>query len=159
VKPLGDLGIRLVGLVGLEGGVRAIEGRIEADVVAHLGAVLEEHRQLGQRGVALLQVVLAGEGPQVEDLEVLGERHADAVDIRQLIARRVHAHVVGIALEHPRGRIDGIDRLPWRKHGQFGIEPPVPAVPDIADHPSKPAAFAFFSTSSLEENLGRNCLM
>ena len=81
----------------------------------------------------LLEVVLAGDGAQVQDLKVLGQRHADAVDIWELIACGVHAHVVRVPLEHPGRCVDRVHCLPRREHGQLRIEPPVPAIPDIAD--------------------------
>ena len=78
VEPLRHLGVRVVGVVDLERGVGAVQRRVELDVVADLVPVLEEHRELGHRRVALLEVVLAGDRPEVQHLEVLSHGHLDA---------------------------------------------------------------------------------
>ena len=74
------------------------------DLVVALLLVLQDHRQLAEVDVALLQVVLAGDRAQVQDLEVLGQRHDHAVDVGQLIALGVDRPVVRIALHHPGRR-------------------------------------------------------
>ena len=119
---IGDLGIALVALVDLERGVRPVDGRVEMNRVLALVLVLEEDRQLVDRGVSLLPVVLAGDGPQVEHFEVLGQRELQLVDVRQLIAGRVDHVVVGVALEDP-GRV--VSRLlgdPGHQRRQVRVE-------------------------------------
>ena len=74
VQPLRDLGIRLVGMIDLQRGVGAVQRRVEADVVVALAAVLQEDGELRHGGVPLLQVVLPGDGAEVQDLQVLGQR-------------------------------------------------------------------------------------
>ena len=64
-------------LVDVEHDVGAGDAEIEVDLVVALLLVLEEHRQLADVDVPLLHVVLAGDRPQVDDLEVLGERQLD----------------------------------------------------------------------------------
>src|SRR3546814_7125810 len=48
-----------------------------------------------------LEVVLARDRPEVDDLEVLGERQDDLVDVRELVPRGVHEDAVRVALERP----------------------------------------------------------
>ena len=124
-QPLRDLGIGVVALVDLQHRVRAVVGQVEMDGVAALLLVLEDHRQLGDVDVPLLQVVLAGDGAQVQDLEVLGQRELHPVDVGQLVALGVDRPVEGVALEHPGRRVDRLDRLPGAERRQLGIERPV----------------------------------
>ena len=95
------------------------------DRVAALLLVLQDHRQLAEVDVALLQVVLARDRAQVQDLEVLGERHDHAVDVGQLVAFGVDRPVVGIALHHPGRVVDRLDGPPGAEHRQLGVERPV----------------------------------
>ena len=76
VEPLRDLRVGLVAQVELERAVAAVVAGVEVDLVVALLLVLEEDRQLAEVDVPLLEVVLAGDGAQVEDLQVLGQRAA-----------------------------------------------------------------------------------
>ena len=160
VEPLRHLGVRVVGVVDLERGVGAVQRRVEPDVVADLVPVLEEHRELGHGRVALLEVVLAGDGPEVEHLEVLGDGHLDAVDVRKLVARGVHLVEERVPLHRPGRVVDGRDRLPGRQHRQLGVEPPVPAVLDVR-RPSRRSWRPWPSRSPrpCPMYFGWNCLM
>ena len=95
------------------------------DRVVALLLVLEDHRQLAEVDVALLQVVVAGDRAQVQDLEVLGQRHDHAVEIGQLVARGVDRPVVGVALHHPGRVVDRLDGPERPEHRQLGVERPV----------------------------------
>ena len=95
------------------------------DLVAAARLVLEDHRQLADVDVALLQVVLAGHRAQVQHLEVLGQRHDDAVEVGELVARGVDRPVVRVALHDPGRAVDRLHRLERAEHRQLGIERPV----------------------------------
>ena len=100
-EPLRDLGVLLVALVAEQPDVGALVRGVEVDAVAALLLVLEQHRQLADVDVARLRVVLAGDGPQVDDLQVLAERHPDPVDVRELVAVGVHPDAVRVPLQDP----------------------------------------------------------
>ena len=71
-QPLPDLGVGLEALVDVQCRVGAVGGRVQPDGVVALLLVLQEDRQLAEIRVALLPVVLAGDGAQVDDFQVLG---------------------------------------------------------------------------------------
>ena len=73
---------------------RLHKSEIQMDLVVALGLVIQQHRQLAQVDMPLLLVVFAGHCPQIDDLEVLGERELHLVKIRQLIARCIDRVVV-----------------------------------------------------------------
>ncbi len=81
----------------------------------------------------LLPVVLTRDRPQVEDFQILGERQHHPVDVGQLVARRVHEDAVGIALERPRGLVDGRHSFPRRDDRQLRVERPVALVEEHPD--------------------------
>ena len=97
-QPLHDLGVTLVRVADVQRDVRTVEARIEMHGVVALLRVFQKHRQLGQVHMAFLDVVLAGDGAQVRDLAVLRQRHRDAIDVRQLVARGVDRPEIRIAL-------------------------------------------------------------
>ncbi len=80
VEPLADLRIRVVVQVELDDQVTVVAG-VEVDLVVALLLVLEEHGELAEVHVPRGIVVLAGDGAQVDDLEVLGQREHDLVDV------------------------------------------------------------------------------
>ena len=96
------------------------------DLVAALLLVLDEDRQLAEDPCAArLPVVLPGDRPQVDDLEVLAQRAQDLVDVRELIALGVDAEVVRVALQRPGRRCCRRRRLPRRDHRQVRVHAPV----------------------------------
>ena len=112
VHPLGDFRVGLIAQVELDDHIAAVVARVEIELVAAALLVLQEDRHLAEIDMAFLEVVLAGNGPQVEHLQVLRQRQHDLIDIGQLVAGRVHPDAVGIALQHPGGRVDRRHRLP-----------------------------------------------
>ena len=88
-------------------------------------AILQDHRQLGQVHVAFLQIIFAGHGAQIGDLDVLGQRHHHAVDIGQLVALGVDHVIERVAFHRPDRRVDRADSLPRPQRRQFGVELPV----------------------------------
>ena len=131
--PLCNFRIAFVRIAQVNRHVRAVECRVEADGVIALLRVFKEHRQFRQCHVTFLHIVLAGDGAQVRNFGVLGERHRQFVDVRQLIAFGIDLPKVRIAFHTPGRRVDRARGLPRRQHGQLGVERPVPAVLDVAD--------------------------
>ena len=125
LQPLGDLGIGVIAVVDLERGVGAVGAGVEVDAVVALLHVLQKDRQLGDVGVALLQVVLAGDGAQVEHLQVLGQRHLDAVEVGELVPLGIDLVIEGVALHGPVRRIRRRDGTPGPEHRQIGVEGPL----------------------------------
>src|SRR5688572_1579573 len=66
-------------------------------VVAALLALLEEG-EVADTDVAALEVDLAVDNPEIEDIVLLEETVIDVIDIGQLVAFGVYSKVVGIAL-------------------------------------------------------------
>ena len=132
-QPLGDLRIGAEALVGLPGGVRAVGGRVEADRVVALLLVLQEDRQLAHADVALLRVVLAGDGAEVEHFEVLGQRHLDLVQVRKLVPLGVDGVEERVPLQHQVGVLIGEVGLPGAEDRQIDVEPPVDLELEVAD--------------------------
>jgi hypothetical protein len=81
-------------------------------LVAALLLVLDEDRELLKIQMPFAPVILPGDGPQVDDLEILTQREHHLVDVGELIALGVHPDVVGIALEDPGGGISALRRQP-----------------------------------------------
>ena len=96
LQPLRHLRVGVVAVVDLEGGVGAVGAGVEVDAVVALLHVLQKDRQLGDVGVALLQVVLAGDGAQVQHLQVLGQRHLDAVEVGELVPLGIDLVIEGL---------------------------------------------------------------
>ena len=95
------------------------------DLVFAARGVLQEHRQLRQIDEALHVVVLAGDGAQVDDLGVFGQRELHLVEIGQLVARGIDGPEIGIALQHPGLAVDRLHHAPRRERRHIRIEPPV----------------------------------
>ncbi len=70
-------------------------------------------------------VVLPGDGPQVDDLQVLAQGEHHLVDVGELVALGVHAEVVGVALQHPGGGVSALRRPPRGDHRQVRVQSPV----------------------------------
>ena len=87
--------------------------------------VLKQDRQFRDIDVAILDIVLAGDGPQVQHLQVLGQCELELVEVRKLIPVRVNGPVVRVPLQRPGRRGDGIRRLPGGEHGQVRVQRPV----------------------------------
>ncbi len=132
-EPLADLRVLLEGLVAEEPHVRALVGRIEVHAVAALLLVLQEHRQLADVDVPGLRVVLARDGAQVDDFEVLAERHPDPIDVGELVAVGVDPHAVGVPLEHPGRGGQRRGSLPGGHHRQVHVPAGVVAVLEHRD--------------------------
>ena len=77
-----------IGEVELQLGIGAVEAGIEMHLVVAALGVLQEHRQFCEIDEALHVVELAGDGAQIDDLGIFGERQLHLVDIGQLVARR-----------------------------------------------------------------------
>ena len=91
------------------------------DLVVALLLVLDEDRQLADVHVALLLVELAGDGPQVDDLQVLGQRQLDLVDVRKLVAVGVDPDAVRVALQRPDRGGDGVTVFQGVTTGRSGF--------------------------------------
>ena len=119
-EELGDLRVRLVGLVEGDHGVGAAEGRPGDDAVLPALLVLLEDRVVRHLDVPLLHVHLAGDRGQVERLDVGEEGEADLVEVGQLVAVGIDADEVRIPPEgedlvaHSGGRHPGRHRRPLR---------------------------------------------
>ena len=133
LEELRDLRVALVRVADVNRRVRPVERRVEVNGVVALLGVLEEDRQLGEPHVPLLDVVLAGNRPQVGDFDVFGQRHRDPVDVRKLVPRGVDGPEVRIAFHRPRRRVDRGHGLPWRHHRQLVVERPAVAVLEQRD--------------------------
>ncbi len=81
--------------------------------VAALLLVLDEDRQLLKVQMSFAPVIFPGDGPEVDDLQVLPQGEHHLVDVGELIALCVHAEVVGVALEDPGGGVSALRRHPW----------------------------------------------
>ena len=95
------------------------------DGVVALLLVLDDHRQLAEIDVPLLQIILTSNRTKIENFRVLRQRHHDAVDVGQLIARRVDDVIIWVPLHHPCRRVDRPRCLPRAKRRQVRIERPV----------------------------------
>ena len=124
-EQLADVLVLRVRHVELHGGVRPRFLRVEVELVAARFLVFEIQRHLRHVQVPSLPVVLARDGAQVDDFQVLGERQNHHVDVWQLVAVRVDHPEVRVALQLPRVGVDGRNRLPRRDDGQLGVERPV----------------------------------
>ena len=98
-EPFLDLGIEAIGEVELQFGIRAVEAGIEMDLVFAARGVLQKHRQFRQIDEPLHVVELAGDGAQIDDFGVLGERELHLVEIGQLVAVGIDRPEIGIALQ------------------------------------------------------------
>ena len=119
-----NLRIAFVGVADVDGRVRSVERRVEVNGVVALLGVLEEDRQLGQAHVPFLDVVFAGDRPQVGDFGVFGQRHRDPVDVGKLVPRGVDGPEVGIPFHRPRRRVDRRHGLPRRHDRQLVVQRP-----------------------------------
>ena len=121
-QPMRHLGVAFVRLVKEKPGVRArLAGPVADTVVAAL-LVLQEHGNLFHQDVAALDVVFARNGPQVQDLQVLGQAQDDPVDVGKLVAVGVDDPVIGVSLEHHLRRVDRRLYTPRGGHGAFGVQ-------------------------------------
>ena len=157
-EPFRDFGIGRVALIEMDRRVGSVECEVEVQVVVAALAVLQNDRQLRDVDVALLHVVGARHGAQVEHLEVLGERHDDLVDVGKLVTLGVDRVIEGIALHHPGRRVDRPHRAPRTDHRQLGIEVPVLLVVQHAQPVLESFRRARALTCASEEYFGRNCL-
>ena len=124
LEQFGNLGIAFVGVADMNGRVRSVERRVEVNRVVALLGVFEEDRKLGQPHVPFLDVVFAGNRPQVGDFGVFSQRHRDPVDVGKLIPRGVDGPEIRIAFHRPRRRVDRRHGLPRRHHRQLVIQRP-----------------------------------
>jgi hypothetical protein len=101
-------------------------------------------------------VELAGDGAEVRDLQVLGERELDLVDVRELVAFGVDAPEERVPLQRPDRVLIGVTVRQADTTGSSGLSAQLYLALSCATQLSKPPAFALASTSGV--NLGRNCL-
>ena len=95
------------------------------EFVAALLGIFQKHRQLGEVDEPLLHIVLGSDGAQVHDLGIFRQRHLHPVEVRKLIALRIHLIKIRIPLQHPRRRIDRLRHPPRRECRQRGVQPPI----------------------------------
>ena len=124
LEQLGNLGIAFVGVADMNGRVRSVERRVKVNRVVALLGVFEENRKLGQPHVPFLDIVFAGNRPQVGDFGVFSQRHRDPVDVGKLVPRGVDSPEIGIAFHRPRRRVDRGHGLPRRHDRQLVIQRP-----------------------------------
>jgi hypothetical protein len=102
-------------------------------------------------------VILSGDGPQVDDLQVLPQGEHHLVDVGELIALGVHAEVVGL-----RSSTQVAVFLPCVvRHGEItgssGFIPQSALNLSRLTQLSNLPSLTFLSSSSLETYLGWNC--
>lgn len=68
--------------------IAAVETGIEPERIISSRRVFQEHQQFREIDETFLHVVFAGDGAEVHDLRILGQRHLHAIDIGELIAPR-----------------------------------------------------------------------